>query len=149
MSSLATVARRAHHDDTGAVGLMLAVLALGLLALVGLVVDGAGKARALTRADDVAAAAARAGAQAVDVTEVRAGTGTTASPTRAKAAAADYLEAAGMSGSTTLTHSGRTLTVTATDTYLPVFLGAIGAGEMTVTGTATVDLTQVQQGELR
>lgn len=136
-------------DDTGAIGLMLAVLALGLLAMVGLVVDGAGKARALTRADDVAAAAARAGAQAVDVPDVRAGTGTTANPTRARNAAADYLTAAGMTGHTTLTGSGRTLTVTATNTYTPVFLGAIGVGAMTVTGTATVDLTQVQQGELR
>ena len=62
MSRLRAMMRRARNDDTGAVGLMLAVLALGLLAMVGLVVDGAGKARALTRADDVAAAAARAGA---------------------------------------------------------------------------------------
>ena len=72
--------RRAHHDDTGTIGLMLAVLALGLLAMVGLVVDGAGKARALTRADDVAAAAARAGAQAVDIGDVRAGTSTGREP---------------------------------------------------------------------
>lgn len=136
-------------DDTGAVGLMLAVLALGLLAMVGLVVDGAGKARALTRADDVAAAAARAGAQAVDVPDVRVGTGTTANPSQARNTAADYLTAVGMTGHTTLTDSGRTLTVTATSTYTPVFLGALGVGAMTVTGTATVDLTQVQQGELR
>lgn len=149
MSRLRALIRRARTEDTGAVGLMLAVLALGLLAMVGLVVDGAGKARALTRADDVAAAAARAGAQAVDIGDVRAGTSTGANPTRARSAARDYLTAAGMTGTTTLTDSGRTLSVTATAAYTPVFLGAIGVHEMTVTGTATVDLVQVQQGESR
>ena len=149
MSRLRAHVRRAHHDDTGAVGLMLAVLAFGLLAMVGLVVDGAGKARALTRADDVAAAAARAGAQAVDLGDVRAGTSTGANPARAKTVARDYLDAAGMTGSVQVTDSGRTLTVNATAPYSPVFLGAIGVAQMNVTGTATVDLVQVQQGELR
>ena len=100
-------------------------------------------------ADDVAAAAARAGAQSVDLGDVRAGTSTGANPTRARSAARAYLTAAGMTGTTTLTDSGRTLSVTATAAYTPVFLGAIGVEEMTVTGTATVDLVQVQQGELR
>jgi Flp pilus assembly protein TadG len=149
MSRPRTTLRRVAHDDTGAVGLMLAVLALGLLAMVGLVVDGAGKARALTRADDVAAAAARAGAQAVDIGDVRAGTSTGVNPARARSAARDYLDAAGMTGSIEVTDSGRTLTVNATAPYSPVFLAAIGVGQMNVTGTATVDLVQVQQGELR
>jgi Flp pilus assembly protein TadG len=149
MSWLRNRMRQAHHDDSGAIGLMLAVLALGLLAMVGLVVDGAGKARALTRADDVAAAAARAGAQAVDIGDVRAGTSTGANPARARSAARDYLDAAGMTGSIEVTDSGRTLTVNATAPYSPVFLAAIGVGQMNVTGTATVDLVQVQQGELR
>ena len=151
MSWLRDRLRRTHHDDTGTIGLMLAVLALGLLAMVGLVVDGAGKARALTRADDVAAAAARAGAQAVDIGDVRAGTSTStgANPARARSAARDYLDAAGMTGSIEVTNSGRTLIVNATATYSPVFLAAIGVGQMNVTGTATVDLVQVQQGESR
>jgi Flp pilus assembly protein TadG len=148
MSWLRNRMRQAHHDDSGAIGLMLAVLALGLLAMVGLVVDGAGKARALTRADDVAAAA-RAGAQAVDIGDVRAGTSTGANPARARSAARDYLDATGMTGSIEVTDSGRTLTVNATAPYSPVFLGAIGVSQMNVTGTATVDLVQVQQGELR
>jgi Flp pilus assembly protein TadG len=149
MSWLRDRLRRTHHDDTGTIGLMLAVLTLGLLAMVGLVVDGAGKARALTRADDVAAAAARAGAQAVDIGDVRAGTSTGVNPARARSAARDYLDAARMTGSIEVTDSGRTLTVNATAPYSPVFLAAIGVGQMTVTGTATVDLVQVQQGELR
>ncbi len=141
--------RRRRDDDTGAVGLMLAVLAVGLLAMVGLVVDGAGKARALARADDIAAAAARAGAQALDLADVRAGTGTTVDPARARAAATAFLAAAGMAGTVTVTDGGRTLAVTATTAHTPVFLGAIGVRQMAVTGTATVDLRQVQQGELR
>jgi hypothetical protein len=54
-----------------------------------------------------------------------------------------------MTGSIEVTDSGRTLTVNATAPYSPVFLGAIGVSQMTVTGTATVDLVQVQQGELQ
>ena len=140
---------RFRGEDTGALGLMVAVLALGLLAMVGLVVDGAGKARTLTRADDVAAAAARSGAQAVDLGSVRAGDRIGVNPAVARAAARDYLAAAGMTGTVTTSTGGQQLTVEATDTYHPVFLAAIGVGPMPVTGTATVDLSQVQSGELR
>ena len=72
-----------------------------------------------------------------------------ANPARARSAARDYLDAVGMTGSIEVTDSGRTLTVNATAPYSPVFLAAIGVGQMNVTGTATVDLVQVQQGELR
>ena len=137
------------RGETGSIGLMVAVLALGLLAMVGLVVDGSGKALALTRADDMAAAAARAGALAVDIAGVRAGRPPTTDPGRARAAARAYLADAGLTGTVEITDSGRTLTVTADSTYRPLFLSAIGVRQMNVSGTATVDLEQVQEGEIR
>ena len=47
--------------------LFVIVLAVALLAAVGLVVDGGGKIRALERADETAREAARAGTQMLEV----------------------------------------------------------------------------------
>ena len=149
MSASRGLTARLRAEETGSIGLMLAVLAVALLAMVGLVVDGAGKARALTRADDVAAAAARSAAQAVDLGTVRGDDPAGVNPARARAAARDFLADAGLTGDVNVTAGGRELTVTARDTYRPVFLSAIGVGPMTVTGQASVDLAQVQSGELR
>ena len=55
---------RPRDEDRGSVSLMLAVLGVALIAVVGLVVDAGGAARALARADDAAAAAARCGVAA-------------------------------------------------------------------------------------
>ena len=54
----------AHERDAGRVSLFLAVSMLGILAIIGMSFDGAGQLRALQRADNLAAEAARAGGQA-------------------------------------------------------------------------------------
>jgi Flp pilus assembly protein TadG len=136
-------------DDRGSIGIMVAALALALFAVVGLVVDGAGKARVLARADDLAAGAARAGAQAVDLAGYRTTGSISVNPANARAAAHAYLNAAEVTGTVTLTDGGRTLNVTVDDQYTPVFLSIVGAGQMNVTGKATVNLTEVQQGVAR
>ncbi len=132
--------------DRGSVSLLFVVVAVGLLACVGLVVDGGGKARAAAEADDVARAAARAGVQAINPTRVLAGSAPLASPTRAATAARGYLTAAGVAGSVRVAPGGRQLTVTTTATYTPIFLSAVGVGPMQVTGSATADLVIVQGG---
>ena len=134
------------REDRGSVSLLFVVVAIGLLACVGLVVDGGGKARAAAEADDVARAAARAGVQAISATGVLAGNEPRTSPSRAAAAARTYLRASGVTGSVTVAPGGRRLTVTTTDTYAPVFLSAIGLGPMRVSGAATADLVTVQGG---
>lgn len=136
-------------DDRGSIGIMVAALALALFAVVGLIVDGAGKARVLARADDLAAGAARAGAQAVDLAGYRTTGSISVNPARARAAARAYLSAAQVTGTVTLADGGRTLTVTVDDQYTPVFLSIVGAGHMNVTGKATVNLTEVQLGVTR
>jgi Flp pilus assembly protein TadG len=132
--------------DRGSVSLLFVVVAVGLLACVGLVVDGGGKARAAAEVDDVARAAARAGVQAINATGVLAGNEPRTNPTRAAAAARTYLETSGTTGAVTVAPGGRQLTVNTRDTYTPVFLTAIGLGPMRVTGSATADLVTVEGG---
>jgi Flp pilus assembly protein TadG len=134
--------------ERGSVSLLLAVLAVALLAVAGLVVDGGGKVLALARADDGAAAAARCATQALDLEATRAGE-PRVDPHTAAARARDCLHAAGLTGSVTITDTGRRLAVTAEQTYQPVFLGAVGMDPSTVTGQAIVTLAEVQQGAIR
>lgn len=134
-----------HLDgDRGSVSLLFVVVALGLLACVGLVVDGGGKARAAAEADDLARSAARAAVQAINPTRVMAGAEARPDPTRAAAAARAYLTAAGATGSVAIAPGGRQLTVNTVNTYSPILLSAIGIGPMTVTGTATANLVTVE-----
>lgn len=137
---------RLRGEDRGSVSLLFVVVALGLLACVGLVVDGGGKARAAAQADDIARAAARAGVQAIDPARVLGGHPARPDPARAAAAARAYLAAAGVTGTVAIAPGGQRLTVTTTGTYAPVLLTAIGIGPQPVTGTATADLVTVEGG---
>ncbi len=135
-------------DDRGAVTLFVAIAVLGLLTLAGLVVDGGAKVRAVQRADRLAAQAARAAAQAVDVRAVRAGE--VAVDRRAALAAADaYLKAAGSQGSARVVEGGKGLSVTTTASVPTVFLGLIGMPSFTVRGSAEVALIDSATGEGR
>jgi hypothetical protein len=133
-------------NERGSVTVFLAVAAVGLLALVGLVVDGAAKVRAVQRADRLAAEAARAAGQAVDLTGVLAGEAIRVDRRAALVAAGDYLRAAGAEGSAHVSSDGRTVTVTTHATQPTVFLGLIGMGEFAVRGRAEVDLVHSQGG---
>jgi Flp pilus assembly protein TadG len=130
--------------DRGSVSLLFVVLAVGLLAMAGLVVDGGGKARAAAQADDVAQAAARAGVQALSPVAVLDGVSPAANPALAASAARAYLDAAGVSGTVSIAPGGRTLSVTTADTYHPILLSAIGIGALPVTGQATADLVTIE-----
>jgi len=132
-------------DDTGSVTLLLVVAVLGLFAAVGLVVDGAGKVRALQRADDVAAEAARAAGQALDPAAAVQGRRGGVEPVAAAAAARAYLAAAGVTGTVTVT--GGRVRVTTTVVYRPVLLAAAGAAGITVHGTAEARLVSGLTGE--
>jgi hypothetical protein len=69
MNRLRARIRRAVSTDpeAGSVTLFVAITVVGLLVLCGLVADGGVKLRATQRVDSVAAEAARAGGQALDV----------------------------------------------------------------------------------
>ena len=139
----ARVRRRLQPVDAerGSVTLFLAISTLGLLILTGLVVDGGAKLRATQQADQVAAEAARAAGQALDLPAAITGTTTPSVNTTAAVTAANtYLAAAGLQGAVTVDPTGTRLTVTTTDSAPTVFLGLIGIHTLAVTGTATVTL---------
>jgi len=135
-------ARRGDDDaERGSASLFFVVALAAFLLLLGLVVDGGVKARALARADTLAAEAARAGAQAVDVPSVLAGRHPVVDPVRARATALAYLSGNGATGEVTVGDGGRKVTVDVTLTRPTAFLGLIGIHQLTVHGTATATLT--------
>jgi hypothetical protein len=120
--------------DAGSITVIVAVLVPALLLVVALVVDGAGKMRALMRADAVAAEAARAAETAVNTR----GRTVTIDLGTAVAAAHTYLRQAGYPGTVSI-DGARTVHVTvALDA--PAAIGLLGA-TYHVTGSATAQLT--------
>lgn len=111
------------------------VLTIGILALAGLTLDGGLALSAKVRANGQAQAAARAGAQAIDLSAYRS-TGTLQLvPAQAVADAQGYLATVGASGSVTV--SGDTVTVTVTATQGTQLLGLVGISSLTVHGTGS------------
>lgn len=132
--------RRAARADDGRVALLVVVMAFGVLVAIGLAVDGGGKMRALQRADNLAAEAARAAGQAIDLDQAAAGGQKVVDPDRAVAAARSYLTAAGVTGTVTLSGDRRQITVTVTAGYNTVILGLVGYHRLIVIGHGSAQL---------
>lgn len=137
------------RQDQGAVTVFLAIAAVGLLVMAGLVVDGGGKVRAVQRADRVAAEAARAAGQAVDLTSALRGDSIRVDRRGAIAAAQEYLRVAGADGDAAVSRDGRAIVVTTRATAPTVFLGLIGVPALEVVGRAEVSLVHTEGGALR
>ncbi len=124
--------RRWWRADEGWVTAFVVVLTTGILALAGLTLDGGLALAAKVRANGQAEAAARAGAQAIDLAAYR-GNGTLQLvPAQAVAGAQAHLAAEGASG--TVTVSGDTVTVTVTASQTTQLLGLVGIGSLRVHG---------------
>lgn len=134
--------RRPRSDDRGSVTLFMSLTVVGLLVLIGLVVDGGTKVRAIQHADALAADAARTGGQAIAVHEAIAGNAPTLDTRAATRAATAYLTAHGVTGTAAITDGGRTLTVSVTSSAPTTFLGLIGITRITVQGHATATLVR-------
>lgn len=132
--------RRRPQDERGTATVFVAVSSLGLLALVGLAVDGGAKVRGIEHADTLAAEAARAAGQAIDLPTVMGGGTAAADPAAARAAAEAYLRANGATGTVTLTPGADRVTVQANIRRPTVLLGLIGIHELTAHGQATATL---------
>lgn len=141
--STRTVLRQ--RDERGSTTLFFVVIGMAFFMVIGLVVDGGGKIRALQKAESIAAQAARAGGQAIQAGEAVRGDGTIIDPVPAKQAAQRYLNASGVEGSVSLV-DGTTLVVETTTHYQPVFLGLAGVGELTTKGSAEVRLVRGLDG---
>src|SRR5919204_5084418 len=108
--------------DEGRIALLVVVLAVAVLAMIGLSVDGGGKIRALERADNLASEAARAAGQAIYAPQAIEGGDKVVDPAAAVAAAQNYLTAAGVTGTVTVEPDRKHVTVTVTIVYNTVFL---------------------------
>lgn len=126
---------RSKVGDDGAVSAFVVVLFVGLLVLAGLVLDGGLALGAKVRASGQAEAAARAGAQAIDLAAYRATGEVRLLPAEASAAAQHHLATVGATG--TVTVSGDTVTVTVTASQKTQLLGIAGISSLSVQGTGS------------
>ena len=134
------------RGEEGQVTPFVTLLAVALLLCAGLVVDGGRILAARRQAADVAGGAARAGAQAVSVDELRATNRQTLDPGRARADAEAYLAQAGAKGEVDV--EGDTVRVTVHQTTPMVILGIAGLVDKKVTGVGVARTVRgVQEAE--
>lgn len=141
----ARIARRLGHrllrgngwwaGEQGRVSAFVVTLLVAILALAGLTLDGGLALAAKIRAGGQAEAAARAGAQALDLGAYRASGAVRLVPTQATADARNYLATVGATGTVTVTAD--TVTVTVTATHRTQLLGLVGIPALSVHGSAS------------
>ena len=127
-------------EEDGMVSAFVVIFTLALLAMAGLVFDGGLTLSAKVRAIDDAQAAARAGAQAIDIPHYRAKGTITLDPAQAVADAQGFLAAAGEHGTVTVT--GETVDVTVTITQPTQILSVVGVDQLTVSGAGSATAEQ-------
>ncbi|TWP46088.1 hypothetical protein FKR81_37395 [Lentzea tibetensis] len=110
-------------------------ITLAILVLAGLALDGGLALAAKVKANGQAEAAARAGAQAIDLAAYRSGGTLQLVPVHAVANAQGYLAAVGALG--TVTVSGDTVTVTITAAQPTQLLGLVGVSRLPVHGVGS------------
>jgi Flp pilus assembly protein TadG len=139
-TTLVWLRRRIGNDDAGRVTAFATVIALALFAVAGLVLDAGLALSAKVQALDIAQAAARAGAQRLDLNLYRTSSQAQLDPQRAASAARAWLASAGVEGDATATTTTVTVTVRrTTDTQL---LQLIGVRQLHVSALATATVVQ-------
>ena len=132
--------------DEGSVTLFVVVIAVALLAMAGLVIDGGYALAARQEAGGTAEQAARAGADAISRDALRAGGPVQLDPAAAIVAAQGYLAATGHTGTAAV--QGDAVTVTVRITRPTAVLSAIGIDTVSSTATATaVGITGIDRPE--
>lgn len=118
--------------DDGQITGFVVVLVTGILVLIGLTLDGGLALAATVRANGQAEAAARAGAQAIDLATYRDNGTLRLIPAQAVADAQVFLATEGATGRVTATND--TVTVTVTAAQSTQLLGLIGIESFSVHG---------------
>ena len=136
------------RDQRGSVTVWGVLIALVLVAVIGITVDLTGQVNAQQRAHDLAQQAGRTAANQIQASQVMRGQSPQIDTSAARTAALAYLHAAGVYGSVQIT-GPTTLTVHVTLAYQPIFLGTVGVGPKTVSGDATIQLSRVVNGAPR
>ena len=120
--------RQASED--GQILVLTVVVALALLAILGLVADGGLVLARHRELQSVADAAARAGAAQLDEASYRASNGRTATlnPTQAQAAAERYLRTVRFTGQVRITASPTQVTIGLSEAVRPIIFSSVGIG---------------------
>lgn len=126
--------------ESGMVTAFVVIFTFALIVMAGLVLDGGLALSAKVQAIDDAQAAARAGAQAIDIPTYRATGQITLDPALATADAQRYLAAAGRTGMVQV--NGEQVTVTVTITQPTQILDLVGIDGITETGSGTATAEQ-------
>jgi hypothetical protein len=129
--------------DKGSVLILLPILAVGMFLMLGVIIDGAGRVKALQRAHTVAGQAARQAGQQIDGGAFQLEGRTQVNPTASVAQARSFLRRSDMRGTVSVNESRTRITVTATNSYRPVFLSFFGFGPVDLTGSAQAQLLRV------
>lgn len=127
-------------DDRGSVTVWMIAVTVASILLLALVLNGGILLRARSDAFSLAAAAARAGAQALDPDEAVEGR-SVLDPAAAQQAAQAYLAAHGATGTVSVTADSVTVTVATTAQLRGLAL--LGGGTTSFSATATVDVVKV------
>jgi hypothetical protein len=131
--------------ESGTVTAFVACFVIALLAVAGLVIDGGLVLAARRAAFDEAGAAARAGAQAIDVARLRQGSPAVLDAAEARRLALDHLAITGHQG--TVEVSGDVVRVNVRVERELTILGLAGIGPMTVVADGAARAVQgVQRG---
>ncbi|TDD13165.1 hypothetical protein E1294_42050 [Nonomuraea diastatica] len=141
---------RSGRRERGSVTLFAVILAVAVLTVLGLLVDGGQKLRAGREAAALAEEAARAGAGSLDRADAytRGIADLRINPEQATRAAHVYL--AGQKRSGTVRVSGdRSITVTVTVSQPTLMLSMVGISSVAATGTATANLITGVEGPSR
>ncbi len=131
---------RAGNDESGIVTAFVVIFTLALLAMAGLVLDGGLALAAKVQAIDDAQAAARAGAQAIDIPLYRSTGEIALDPTEAVSDAKRFLAASGHTG--TVAVEGEKVTVTVRITQPTQILSIVGIDSFQETGTGSATAEQ-------
>jgi hypothetical protein len=131
---------RLRHEEHGVVTAFAIVIALALMLFAGLVYDGGMALRAKVDAVDEAGAAARAGAQQIDLTALRSTGTVTLDPSAAEGAAQSYLESIGRTG--TVAVNGDEVSVTVSFAQPTALLGLAGISSFNVSGSGSATATE-------
>lgn len=132
--------RAAAAGDRGSISLYVAISLVALMGLIALVFDGVGKINAQERLDDIAAEAARAGAQGVDPALAIQGKTIKVDRDRAINLAGNYLRQYKLIGDVTVTPDGKEIKVLITGSYTPLFTGSLTNLDLGITGHGQADL---------
>src|SRR5437763_15687280 len=138
----------ADDRERGSVTAFVVVFTVALIAVAGLVADGGRMITANREAFNEAEAAARAGAQEVDIGALRSGTGVTLNADAARQRALDYLSTTEHVGSVEV--AGDVVRVHVRIREEMTILGAFGVGPKTVEGEGEARAVRgVESGEER